>query len=289
MAGKGVPIRGFLLHMTHYDPVWCERKAREKPIDLDVALQVVDTMAESEMNLLVIDCADGVKYKSHPELARKYTVPMAQLRKLVARARKRGLEIVPKLNFAQSGLHQHNHWFRPYHRLFDSQEYWRLGFELIDELIGVCEPERFFHIGMDEDHWRSHAQYAAAICTLAEGLKKRGLRAVMWKDAQTYPGGQVHAEKSRAAEGKIPNDVIQVIWNYRTVLEDEIRRLRRKGFEVWGAPGRDPDQVRGWREALLRHGATGMLVTFWAPCRPGNRAKMLTLLRSSGPIAAATL
>ena len=41
-----------------------------------------------------------------------------------------------KLNFSQSALHQHNHWFRPYHDLFDSEEYWQKGFEVIDELLG---------------------------------------------------------------------------------------------------------------------------------------------------------
>jgi hypothetical protein len=209
---------------------------------------------------------------------------MSQLKRLVGRARKHGIEVVPKLNFAQSELHQHNHWFRPHHRLFDSAAYWQLAFELVDELIGVCEPERFFHIGMDEDHDRSHAQYREAILTLHAGLKERGLRTVMWKDEQTYAAADVHKEKSRAAEKVIPRDIVQVVWHYRTVLTDVLRRLTRKGFEVWGAPGRDPEQVAAWRDALIRYGATGMLLTNWAPCRPGNRRRLLSTVRDLGPI-----
>ena len=192
---------------------------------------------------------------------------------------------MPKLNFAQSGHNQHNHWFRPYHRsLFDGKEYWQRAFQLIDELIEACEPPRFFHVGMDEDHWRSHKQYARAVNTLDAGLKERGLRTVMWKDCQDYPGGEAHVEKSRASENKIPKDVVQLPWGYARVKADEVRRLRRKGFEVWGAPGRDPDNVRGWRDALLRYGGTGIILTRWAPCRPKNRSMLLSAVRDSGPL-----
>lgn len=285
MAGKVLPIRAFMLHITHYDPVWYREKAREKPFDLKVANDVVDAMAETDMNLLVIDIADGVKYKSHPELTRPYSVPMSVLKRLVQRARKRGIEVVPKLNFAQSGRHHHNEWFRPHRRLFDSPEYWRLAFELIDEVIGVCEPERFFHIGMDEDHDRSARQFAAAICTLADGLKQRGLRAVMWKDSPIIGGAwECHGEKSRAAERTTPKDVVQVPWGYREARPKVVQSLRKKGFEVWGATGGKPELVRAWRDAVLRYGGTGIFLTAWRPCRPGNRKAFLDLIRTCGPL-----
>ncbi|HUT25551.1 MAG TPA: hypothetical protein VM492_14490, partial [Sumerlaeia bacterium] len=107
MANKEeIAVRGFLIHITHYDPRWVERKPREKPFDLDIGLEVVDAMAEVGMNLLAIDCADGVRYKSHPELTRHYSVPMGHLKKLVARARKHGIEVAPKLNFSHSHINQ---------------------------------------------------------------------------------------------------------------------------------------------------------------------------------------
>ena len=37
---KMLPIRGFLIHITHYDPVWWAGKARERPFDLNVGLEV---------------------------------------------------------------------------------------------------------------------------------------------------------------------------------------------------------------------------------------------------------
>jgi hypothetical protein len=285
MAEKVLSIRAFLIHLTHYDPVWYVNKGRERPFDLEVASEIVDAMAETDMNMLIIDAADGVKYKSHPELARRYSLPMSHLRRLVQRARKNGIEIVPKLNFAQSGRHHHNEWFRPYNRLFDNAEYWRLGFELVDELIAECQPERFFHIGMDEDHDRSHRQFAGAICTLAAGLKERGLRAVMWKDSPIIGGAwECHGEKSRAAEKTTPKDVVQVPWGYREASPARVQYLRRKGFEVWGATGGRPELVREWRSAVLRHGGTGILLTAWRPCRPRNRKGMVNQIRTYGPL-----
>ena len=287
MTEQGIiPIRGFLIHLTHYDPRWYARKSREKPFDLALGLEIVDAMAEAGLNLLVIDCADGVQYRSHPELARRYTVPMDYLAQLVSRAQAQGIEVVPKLNFSQSRTHHHNDWFRPYDDLFDSDEYWSIAFELIDELIQACHPRRFFHVGMDEDHDRAHSQYVEAILRLRSGLEERGLRTIIWNDSSHGGRALVHAEKSLAAEKKIPHDVVQVVWDYERVQPDIVRRLVQKGFEVWGAPGQAAELVSQWRQAILRYGGQGLLMTAWIPCQRSNRSRLLRLIRTIGPMYA---
>jgi hypothetical protein len=35
-ARQRLAVRGYLLHLTHYDPVWYARKSREQPFDLEV-------------------------------------------------------------------------------------------------------------------------------------------------------------------------------------------------------------------------------------------------------------
>lgn len=279
-----IPIRGYLLHLTHYDPPWYRRKSREKPIDFDLAFEIIDAIAEVGFNLLIIDCADGVRYRSHPELTRRYSISKASLRKLVRRAQKYGIEVVPKLNFSQTKYYKHNYWFRPYHKLFDNDEYWRVAFELIDELIKVCKPCRFFHIGMDEDHERTYSQYISAILRLRAGLKKRGLRTLIWNDSPHTGFAKVHAKKSLVAEKKIPRDIVQIIWDYRKVPPKDIRRLAKEGFQVWGAPGQDSFQVFKWKQTILRFGGKGLLMTMWISCQSLNRARMLHLIGTAGPI-----
>jgi hypothetical protein len=57
--------RGLLIHFSHYDPNWIQRKAKEERFDLRTGLKVVDAMADVGMNLLVIDIEDGVVF-DHP-------------------------------------------------------------------------------------------------------------------------------------------------------------------------------------------------------------------------------
>lgn len=279
-----MPIRGFMIHITHYDPAWCQRKSIEKPFDINVGLEIIDTMSEAGLNLLVIDCEDGVRYKSHPELARKYTVSMSYLEKLVNRAVEKGIEVVPKLNFSKSTYHRHNEWFRPHNKLCDNNQYWRTAFEIIDELIQICCPRRYFHIGMDEDNDRTHSQYIKAIKTLRNGLKERGLRAVIWNDSAHGANPAVDVEKPLAAEKKIPKDIVEVVWDYSNVHPQIIRRLVKEGFEVWGAPGRDVEQVMKWKQAILKYGGKGLLMTRWIPCIRSNRSELLHLIRTIGPV-----
>ncbi len=288
-AAKQLPVRGFLLHLTHYDPMWIPRKPREKQFDLDLALEIVDTLADEGFNLLVIDCSDGVKYKSHPELVKHYTAPMKHLETLAAAARKRGLEVVPKLNFSRSQWHHHNDWIlgpgEIWYDHFDDEVYWKKAFEVIEELIPICRPKRFFHIGMDEDHDRAYSQYVDAIKTLHTELKKHKLRTVIWNDTHMrYPTGKIHSDKSFAAEKAVPRDIVQVVWCYDRVPSEALRRVSKEGFELWGAPGIPPTSAAAFRDAVLRVGGKGLLMTMWIPCRKSNRRRLLDAIHAAGPV-----
>jgi hypothetical protein len=289
-ASSKLPVRGYLIHLTHYDPRWYKAKGRERPFDLDLGLEIVNALAAEGFNLLIVDCADAVRYRSHPEFSRRYTVPMKNLETLAAAASQHGLDVAPKLNFARSEINTHNHWMRApgesWHHHFDDATYWRMAFEVADELIAACRPRRFFHIGMDEDHDRSYRQYIEAIKTLHAGLKKRKLRTLVWNDSGiAYASGQIHAEKSLAAEQAVPKAITQIIWRYDAVPKAAIARVGRLGFELWGAPGwRRPAQATAFRDAVLRAGGKGLLMTTWMPCRASNRRALLESIRAMGPI-----
>lgn len=289
-APKQLPIRGYLIHITHYDPVWYAKKATEKPFDLDVGREIVDALAAEGLNMLIIDCYDGVRYRSHPELAKHYSVPMSTLRSLVAAARKNGLEVVPKLNFSRSRHeHHHNDWIlgpgEGPNDHFDDDFYWKKGFEVIDEVIAAAEPPRFFHVGMDEDTDRSCAQYVAAIKRLRSGLRKRKLRTIIWNGGLTdAPAWMVIAEKSLVAEKAIPRDIVQLHWRYDRCPTSDLRRIAKAGFELWGAPGGTPERARAFRDALLRLGGKGLVMTAWIPCIEENRKRLLDQIRALGPV-----
>ena len=285
------PIRGYLIHLTHYDPRWTSLKSREKSFDLQVAHDVVDALSKQGFNMLLIGVSDGVRYDSHPEFSRRYSVPKQQLVELAEHARGLGMEVVPKLNFSRSPTNCHNHWMRApgeeWCAHFDDDYSWKTAFEVIDEVIEACKPERFFHVGMDEDHERSVRQFSRALTTLHAGLLKRGLRTVAWSDsALDYPSGEAYREKSEFAEKEgVPRDVVRILWNYWAVPEKEMEQIHRQGMELWGAPGwSDPDQAVKFRDALIRAGGNGLIMTRWIACQKRNRRIFLDLIKRFGPI-----
>ena len=289
---KSIPVRGYLIHLTHYDPNWYDRKKRERPFDLEIGREMVRALAKAGFNMLIIDLADAVEYRSLPELKRHYSVPMAHLKTLIACARDEGLEIVPKLNFSKSKQPRraHNYWFRPYNKLPDTREYWAKAFELIDEIISVCKPERFFFIGMDEDFQRTPAQYTAAVRSLHAGLAKRGLRTVMWNDTMTSSAGMFGCiQKTLAAEDGTDKDIVHVAWDYgppRARTAGRIKDMVDKGLEVWIAPGRNPQQVKEWKQLALQIGCPGLVMTAWRPVTRWSREGFLNGIRTVGPIYA---
>ena len=283
------PQVGYLLHLTHYDPGWNKRKDVETPFDPDVGRAVIDALRANGFDLLILGCSDGLVYESHPELARHYSIPKSIVAEVIAYARSRGLAVAPKLNFSQSAHHQHNHWFRPHNALFDSDEYWRLAFEVVDELIAMFSPSPFFHIGMDEDHDRSYTQYVEAIRTLHDGLATRGQRTMIWNDTAWHgPRAQIHREKALHAETRIPTDILQVYWDYWELHPEDLRRLVSLGFATWIAPGADPKLAAAWRREVVENGGGGLLLTHWTPCVAANRAALLQRIEALGPALTGT-
>lgn len=286
-----LPARGYLLHISHYDPVWYAAKKKERPFDPDCGRKVVDALADEGFNLLVVDIEDAVAFPSHPELRKHYTHPISMLRDLASYARGKGLDVVPKLNFSKScGHHHHDDWSLPpdtlWNRNYDGDAYWKKGFEIIDDVVKACKPGRYFHIGMDEDHDRSYDHYVKAIKTLRAGLRKRKLRTIMWNDgAIGAPHALIHRDKAIYAMPRIPKDVIQVIWTYHRVPTRECRAIRENGLELWGAPGfRDLAIARRFRDTVKRLDGRGLLVTRWIPCTKQTVKELCEIVRTMGPV-----
>lgn len=283
-----IQYRSLLIHMSHYDPAWCDLKEKEEKFDLQTAVEIINAMSQYKMNLLIVDCEDGVEYKNHPELNRHYTVPMDNLKNIAEYAKEKNIDIVPKLNFSKSGRNRHDLWLAPHvdqiEWLKGSEKYFQIAEELISELVEVCKPSKFFHIGMDEDHYRSIPQYVDTIEKLRLIVAKQGLRTIIWNDSCYHNRiksiAQAHAEKSLAAEKLISKDIVHILWDYETGNSECTKRLADEGFEVWAAPGSKKSTVIEWRDALTQNGGSGMLMTHWIKCCEANKNKILQSLDS---------
>ena len=285
-----IRVRGLLMHMSHYDPKWNANKEYEQPFSAEVGMEVLEAMKKAGLNTVVLDIEDGVLYQSHPELKRHYSVPMADLKAFAAKAHELDIDFVPKLNFSKSGRNQHDKWMYPYWDLRNfvarEDEYFQVALELIDEIILECRPNRYFHIGMDEDHHRSVEQYARTIKFFYDHLQNKALKTVIWSDT-AYENrnviAQVHADKSRAAEQLIPKDIVQVLWDYDLVHKGIIKRLTDQGFEVWMAPGKDKKMIREWKKVVIEEKGSGLLLSNWIKCSEENRDTILSHVKEFGP------
>ena len=289
-TSKEVKVRALLMHLTHYDPMWNAMKEYEEDFSLEVGLEAVQAMKKVGLNTLIVDIEDGVLYQSHPELKRHYSAPMEELRAFASAAREAGISFVPKLNFSKSGRTEHDKWMYPYWDLRNfvarEKEYRKVALDVIDELIVECQPQQYFHIGMDEDHHRSIDQYVDTIEFFREHLQSKGLRTVIWNDS-AYQNrnviAQVHADKSVAAEARISKDIVHILWDYDIVHQGIIKRLTDQGFDAWMAPGRDHQMIKGWKKVLLDEGGDGLLLSNWVKCSEKNRKTILDLINQFGP------
>lgn len=296
MARKGTtaPLkrRGMLIHLTHYDPRWNKEKETEERYDRATAEAVIDAMADAGMNLLLIDVEDGVIYKTLPELRKRYSVPIAELRGLALRARKKGLEVIPKLNFARSPLHRHSAWLDPNQAEPDSAAFWKRGFAAIDEVLAATEA-RTLHVGMDEDDTRSPEEYRKATMRLYRGLKRRGVRMAMWAEVGHRWRPQQRWKEIPAIR-ELPRDAILMPWSYHFAQTEWVPRLKRWGFEVIGACGYsagdtegDPSaNAREWCNLIRSARADGLVLTKWIRCSAENREALVQAARTCGELMA---
>ena len=286
-----LPWRGFLLHMTHYDPVWNKQKDTERRYDKPTARAVIRAMADAGLNLLLIDVKDAVIYRGLPDIKRRYTAPMAELVELADYARSLGLEVVPKMNFSRSPQHRHSAWLEPNQRLADDPKFWRRGLAAVDEVVNATGA-RIVHVGMDEDDTRSPAEYQAALHRLYRELKKRKLQMAIWADLG-HPWRPQQRWKEEPAIRSLPRDIIVMPWSYSSAQEEWTPKLKRMGFTVLGACGYDGSAKRGpdplnnareWVKAIRACKADGVVLTRWIKCSRKNRADLIEAVEQVGRV-----
>lgn len=278
-VGAQPPIRGYLMHLTHYDSVWIKHKHLEKRFSLKLALALVDEMVRAGLNTLIVDVEDAVRYESHPELRRAYSAPMADYRQLVARARAKGLTVIPKLNFAK-GVDMHNAWMSPYDEIPDTPPYFEHAMALVDELTQGLDI-RFLHIGMDED-CRPTDAYCAVILKLHAALAQRGLRTVMWADIG-HAWTPIRNAKTKAVLPALPRDIVMMPWTYDLRSQRRwVRLLADMGFEVWGGTGPEPANMEMWGRDIRAGGGQGLVATLWVPLDSAYGAPQRRIIRAAG-------
>ena len=170
-------------------------------------------MADSGMNMILINVEDSLKWDSHPEIAVRNAWSVSKLRSELDKMRKMGLEPIPMLNFSTT----HDAWLGKYSKMVSTQKYYQVCRDLIAESIDIFDKPRFFHVGMDEETAanqrradfvvvRQNDLWWADFYFIISEVEKRGARPWTWSDYVWHHPDEYFK--------KMPKSVIQSNWYY---------------------------------------------------------------------------
>ena len=169
--------------------------------------------------------------------------------------------------------------------------------ELIAEIHEDFGNPPFFHLGCDEAKEQTcpecvktpNAELVAGhIAGLAEYVKSRGARAMIWHDmlldrADPRWKGFVKCGGKHATEilEKLPKDIIICDWQYSYGNMKEVRKdwptmtyFKEKGFDVAGCPWRNYDTMKPMADHIVKIGGFGFIETTWHHLRGTAWEKM---------------
>lgn len=106
-------------------------------------------------NYVLIEIADGIKYKSHPEIAIEGAWEADELKDELKKLRAKGLTPIPKLNFSTA----HDAWLGLYSRMISTPEYYSIVKDIISEVIDIFDIPEMFHIGLEDEGHHSQIRY----------------------------------------------------------------------------------------------------------------------------------
>ena len=276
-------------------PHWCAQPYLR--FDENLWNELLERMVAAGMNMVVIDLGDGVKYKSHPEIAVENAWSTDKLKSEIARLHKMGLEPIPKMNFSTC----HDKWLGEYEKMVSSKIYYQVCADLIGEVIELFDRPRFFHLGMDEEEIQHQEAFQHIVLRrydlwwkdllyLVEQVESGGVKSWIWSD---YVWNHADAFYQR-----MPKTVLQSNWYrhpvtgkaesvYGGVFNKDIPcvqayvDLDQKGYEQiptisnWETPDNISGTIDFCRKNLSKERLKGFLLTPWKPTLEAARERHL--------------
>ena len=242
------------------------------------------------------------------------TMTKERIHRLVALGRDLGITLIPQINVyghassARSCTLKHVTLdFHPeYAPLFEpggwnwclsNPETQRVLRELISEMHEDFGNPPYFHLGCDEAQPPTcpecrKSPYTDLVCKhisdLAEFVKSRGARAMIWHDMllergdPRWEGFVHHGSKATATlADTLPKDVIVCDWQYSYKDMKEVRKdwptmgyFKEKGFDVAGCPWMNFNSMKPMADYIAKIGGFGLVETTWHHLRGKDWVRM---------------
>ncbi len=243
--------------------------------NIEAYRMTLELLARLKVRYVAIEFGPQVLLDFDPSIARGARFSKSQAKALVDYARSLGLEPIGYLNLL--GHLERAYQKPPYTEhggimIQNDEVYERFVFPILNEMLEIYGPVKWFHCGMDEAwelfEWLSKQGYDSAqllakhIKKVNEFLKSRGVRMVIWHDmlfspdlakeigAPIGPANGGPPQNTAKAIDLIPKDVVLNYWFYEPLdAYPALDWLKRKGFEVWASPWQTPFSLVRYAQA----------------------------------------
>lgn len=193
--------------------------------DEDVFDEAVERCVGAGVNSILLDLGEGMRFRSHPELAVENSYSPDRLRELQARLKERGIDLIPKLNFSAT----HDHWLGPWRLRLCTPEYYETCRELLQEVAETFRPE-IMHLGLEEEgpeyqrgdvfiRCRQRELWWHDTLFYIDACRSLGMRSAVWP-------GYCHDHPEEYVKN-MPKDVLQFPYYYADWWDDRPEDLER--------------------------------------------------------------
>lgn len=200
--------------------------------DKRVWREITERAVEYGFNTVFIAAVDGLRYKSHPEIAVEGAWEVDELKEELHRLRELGLTPIPELNFSTA----HDIWLGEYSRMVSTPIYYQVVRDLIHELIDIFDKPEFFMMDHDEENhliqrrmdfvcYRQFDLYWHDMLYIQDCIREKGVRPWMYCDSYVH-----HPEEFAKY---VLKDVVVSPWYYGNFYSDASLGLPQ--------PNSDPD------------------------------------------------
>ena len=213
-----------LIHLSH--GMWKKKDADiYESFEEEAWEAILPLLNEYGVDTVLLDVADAVEYKSHPEISIKNAWSRERVKQELARCRDMGITVIPKINFSAG----HDIWLGRYERMLSTPEYYEVCRDLINEVYEMFEQPEYIHLGMDEEGdehyygddalvlYRRKNLLFKDLRFLVDTVKETGATPWLWMDPLF-----VDTEKYKA---EIGNDALLSPWYYYGLYPEHFKPI----------------------------------------------------------------
>lgn len=274
---------------------------------------IIEQARLARMNMLILSLGNSVKLNSLIDVARQDALSIEEFVKLVAYARKNGLEVVPEVGLLthQEKLFGNSPDLLYNHSTYDPRkpEVKRRIEAILTELIQLISPKAI-HIGHDEvaglnkrtgKQWISEGEsplppelFFQDVVHINTFLNNKGVETWMWGDMLIAPhefpemlDKHLHGTAGYAAlREKLPKNIVICDWHYFDKQEDfpSAKAFADLGHPVLGATWKSERTIRNFSRYMttLTQNNRGMIATTWFHVQKGEWHIVDKIIRTSG-------